>query len=88
MFHGTLMRTVVVFHWLRGRTLTSYSWPFSSENPGAILKDIPAHVTVDRFSNTWFLLRGVSVELKTSESTVSQHASLLSDHTPMSRMQH
>ena len=45
VFHGTLMKTVVVFHWLRGRTNTSFSWPFSSENPGAILKDIPAHVT-------------------------------------------
>ena len=44
MFDGTL-KTVVLFHWLRGRTLTSSSWPFSSENPGAILKDIPFHVT-------------------------------------------
>ena len=27
------------------KNLTSSSWPFSSEYPGAILKDIPAHVT-------------------------------------------
>ena len=45
MFHGILIKTVVVFHWLRGKTHTSSSWPFSSENPGAILKDIQAHVT-------------------------------------------
>ena len=35
----------------------------------------------DRFSNTWFLLRGVSIELKTSDGTVSQHASLLTQTT-------
>ena len=45
VFNGTLMKTVVVFHCLRGRTLTSSSWPSSLENPGAILKNIPAHVT-------------------------------------------
>ena len=90
MFNGTLMKTVVVFHCLRGRTLTSSSWPSSLENPGAILKNIPAHVTdVTTDSQTLGSPEGRVYRTEDfRKHCIPARISAHSDHTLMSRMQH